>query len=135
MQNLDITNNPPSCDAYGQPLQPQPPQPQPPQPQSNPANASPDSRPGSAYQPRRDSEHDEVVNTTKVEDPHVTSQHNRKVEVYKYYERDAGAAVEEHFNKALNRTEQGKNQLFWQILTNLRVNLGFTLNIRAHAFK
>ena len=94
LQNLEIaSNNPPSCDAYGQPLPAQPPAP--PQP-----TASPHSRPASAGYPqgsRRDS--DPQDETVKVEDPNQTT---RKVEVYKYYERDAGTAVEEHFKRALD---------------------------------
>ena len=46
---------------------------------------------------------------------------SRKVEVYKYYERDAGTAVEEHFKRALdwansNNREGGKKQRFLTVL-------------------
>ena len=130
LQNLEIaSNNPPSCDAYGQPLQAQPPVPPQPQPTASsavstatavPANASPNSRPGSAYQqpqiqPRRDSD-GQQDEQAKVED-----RTSRKVEVYKYYERDAGTAVEEHFKRALdwansNNREGGKKQRFLTVL-------------------
>jgi len=143
-KNLEIaSNNPPSCDAYGQPLQAQPPAPPQPQPTASsavstatavPANASPNSRPGSAYQqpqiqPRRDSD-GQQDEQAKVED-----RTSRKVEVYKYYERDAGTAVEEHFKRALdwansnNRegaptpmNQRGLPNSFWQQSTANHLN-------------
>lgn len=131
LQNLEIaSNNPPSCDAYGQPLQASAQPPIQPQPTASsavstatvPSNASPNSRPGSAYQqpqiqPRRDSDgqQDEQAVASKAED-----RNSRKVEVYKYYERDAGTAVEEHFKRALDwansNNREGKKQRFLTVL-------------------